>query len=551
MPDRKIRTDFWSTALLWLPAGILSGAILAALSYPFWFGPAARERYAQAVVRDLGVLSYPLWLDSASPTEYVQALVRDMGVLSYPLAGGPTAVKECTQAAIRELQALDYPRRGGHVSPGVRDPDEPELWVRNPVHKYHYVAIVRYPYYPHHGDQWHRRDRDEFLASKGVPPEGRDFKSCRAGAKEYLKDWWQHHCANRLSVDERADAETLEHRIWHWLRVEEGRICAPARGLDFDLDEIRGPLPPEAVARHDRLWATLSSPDLHDPDYTRRLFLMVLITPHTVETIEKLANWLDGVEDGPFQARSGWRPSLKAELWRHLLRDSKRRAMELLRERCVSGVVEQAVYLLFVDMALDGSVDPALSDDEFQQIIRRAPTDKALEHALRHIQSKMLTSRGRRYSHGVGFLADIACDPRFPLSRRRVVARAIPDLADDHELCKRVVRLPSGPESARLKMSILDGRKALGPGCVPAYLVRELALLRGESDAVRRMAIGLLCRELAWWQRRYKKTGDDGQRQMMLCNLAALRAIAESPDEKPELRELAASGIIEPATKIE
>lgn len=472
MPDREIRTGFWSSALLWLPAIILSAALLAALSYPLWVGPVS--------------------------------------------ADGPNSDRR----------------------------NKPKPWRPNPMHKYQYEAVVRYP---RPEIQWHNEDRAKFLASKGVPPEQRSFERCRAGAKAYLKDWWQHHCAKRLNVDESVDLWTLANRMWVRVRYEKGKICGPARLLGLDLDEIRGPLPEEAVAKQKQLQASLFGAALDDPDHVRRLFLMVLITPHTVETLEKLANWLDGVEDRPFTELSATRPSLKAELWRYLISDSEPRATELLRERCVSRDMEEEVYLLLFSYRSEAA---SRSDKDLEQMLRRAPTQKALECALRCVDGYDSCLRPR----DIGYVADMACDVKLPLSRRLIVARMIPEMDGNHELCKRILRLPPGPESDQLKTALLKGGMEPGSRTVPAYLARECAISRKESDAVRTMAMRLLRWDLTWWQDGYRKTGDEGQngkRQMMLRNIAALQAVAESPDEKPELRKLAASGVIKPLTRIE
>lgn len=180
------------------------------------------------------------------------------------------------------------------------------------------------------------------------------------------------------------------------------------------------------------------------------------------------------------------------------------------------------------------------SDDEVERLLRRPPSESALEGALKALP---LTSAR------VAFLRDMACDPEISLSRRILLTRIVADESNDGEFSQGILELPPGAASAPLKIALLEEALEAGGHAVRNAPARECALSHDESRAVREAAVRFLCFEVKKWQSSYALTGSTTHNRQGRLNLEALRKIAESPAEKPELRKLAAQGIVEPLSE--
>ena len=396
---------------------------------------------------------------------------------------------------------------------------EPRAHKPQPIHHLQYQALMRYP--RDYGR--HDKYRLVFLAERGVPPEQRTYESCLAGSKKYLRERWRVLCQQRLALPEISDPRAMRRR-WCGFAADEKRIYADGVRLGLPRDDLRGPLPEEARTKEQQLQQRLA--DAPREAAVEKLVLLALITPHARKALDQLAASLDEVED----------ERLKRDLWEDLLRDPDPRAAELLRKRCLSVSVEEPLYLLLFYREQYGS------DDELERLIRRAPSDAALETALSRLRSRR---------SGYPFLTRVVSDTQVPLSRRKRLVRTLVHESWGRESTRYVLGLAPAPDADALKVAVLQEALTGGYRSVDEAAVRRCARSAKESMPVREAAIRYLSREVASWQSLYAMRGPGPSDANNAQNLATLKQIAESPDEDPRLGAHAANGVLEPMTEID
>ena len=386
------------------------------------------------------------------------------------------------------------------------------------IQELQYEALRQYP----RRTAWADRDRKELLAERGVPPAQRTYESCRAGAKKHLQARWREFAAQRLKTTE-TDVDKLQ-RIWRQFTWKAKDFQTDVRRCGLKLGEVLTPLPEDALAEQQAQLGRLEAVDRRDPIAVQRQFLATLIRPHTGEALDQLARWVDATRDA----------EVRRKLWSYLVIDPDPRAVALLRQRCLSGKVDESLYLLLFQAKGWGS------DQELERLLRRSPSDESLVHALRK-----LGLRERRHS----LFLDLVRDRQWPLARRLTLVRTLPGLTGDSDFSKRILEFPPGPDSERLKAAMLWEACGGGAYMVLNIAVRNCALSRQEPDEVREAAVRYLCYAVESYQRWYARTGRKHGEETFRLNLAALGKIAESPDENLELRKAASRGLVTPLTE--
>ena len=389
------------------------------------------------------------------------------------------------------------------------------------IERLQYEALREYP----QPTPWHDRARKRLLAEDGVPPAERTYESCRAGAKEHLQAQWKALSAERVKTTE-ADVDRLQ-RIWRQFAWKAKGFQEDVRRCGLKLGEVLTPLPEDALAEQRAQLGRLETVDRRDPTAVQRQFLATLIRPHTSEALDKLARWVDATRDA----------EVRRKLWSYLVIDPDPRAVELLRERCLSGaVVDEWLYVRLFEAKGFGS------DQDLKRLIRVAPSERSLQNALYALPVS-------RYRGFVDFAVGLARDRTWPLDRRVAFVRAFGGVVDDTDFSKRILEFPPGPDSGQLKAAMLRGARTKAGYLVQNIAVRNCALSRQEPRGVRGAAVRYLCYAVQAWQERYAMIGPEADSEAGRSNLAVLRQIARSPDEKPELREAAAKGLITPLTE--
>lgn len=124
-----------------------------------------------------------------------------------------------------------------------------------------YEALLEYP--RNYGR--HEKYRPQWLAERGVPPEQRNYESCRKGAQTYLQERWHALCAERMEPTEALELKVLDTK---WLQFSRKikELLREASGFGLDVTELRGNPSAEAVSRGKELLARLCEPRHTDPD---------------------------------------------------------------------------------------------------------------------------------------------------------------------------------------------------------------------------------------------------------------------------------------------
>ena len=413
----------------------------------------------------------------------------------------------------------------GGASAAGEPGEQPENGIRA-IQKLQYEILLKAPKdHPTH-DQRRRR----FLAKRGVPAEQATYEKCREGARKYLESQLNASYEERLAATEAEDLGVKELGArWREFVRQELRLQELAGVAQVPLGAPPAARSQKATEKEEAYLGRLLASPLGDAGHVHKLLLLTLITPHTAKTLDRLIGWVDGIKE----------PSLKYALWERLLRDANPRARHVARERCLTGVVDEQLYFLLFACDACGSVE------ELGELLRRAPTGKAFETAVRRLPFE----RGQL---AAAWGTPLVFDEGIPIQQRVMLARRVIKSRNvDTTFCRRILELPSSPESDELKLAILKAPGGAGYR-TDESAVRECALSAEQSVAVRRMAIGYLSRHVKSWQESYPRWGPDRhQDPRMQAHLEALKRIAGATDEHPELRKAAAAGVVEPMTQVQ
>ncbi len=364
-------------------------------------------------------------------------------------------------------------------------------------------------------DEWLRQR----LIEAGVPADQTDYESCRAAAKQHLREQLESHRRKRMNTSERGVVSTL----WSNYADEEKRIYEDARTLGLSVTEIRSPLSQESLNKQDGLLKRLCASGVGESRRGETLIPLILITPHETGTVDQVIHWIEEVKDTRRRSR----------FWDYILDDSDPEVVRFLHQRLLAAIGNPEAYIRLFKLGC------FQSNKETERLIRAAPSENSLQGALQHI---------RWIGGPPSFLEELVFDSQLPLTHRCVLARKLVGEIRDRKFSRRILERPSDAESDGLKIAILE--EGLEPGVqnIDIAAVRKTAVSK-EGPAVHSAAVRYLSDRVKSSERWFMGGGERYEGDAL--NRRVLRQIADSAGEDPGLRRLASEALSSDASVVE